>query len=58
MELLQEFPSRGINYIGPYKKYNPIKKMITDYLQNGGDYVKPYTIKGSPSKQYKKGQMV
>ncbi|MHA1339210.1 MAG: transposase [Promethearchaeota archaeon] len=58
MELLQELPSRGIDYIGPYKKYKPIKKMITDYLQNRGDYVKPYTIRGSPSKHYKKVQNV
>lgn len=58
MELLLELPSRNIQYIGPYKKYAPIKKIIENYIQNGGDYINKYRIKGAPSKHYKKFQTI
>lgn len=52
IELLRELPSRGINYIGPYKMYKSIKQIIIDYIKRGGDYIIPYTIKGAPKKYY------
>jgi hypothetical protein len=40
----------GISYIGPYKKYAPIKRLIEHYLKSDGQYLLPYTIKGAPAK--------
>jgi len=50
--LLSALHARSIKYIGPYKKWSGIKKQIIDYLENGGDYVRNYTIKGAPAKFY------
>lgn len=55
MELFLELARRGITFIGPYKKYAPIKKILKDYLMHGGEYVIRYTIKGAPSRYYGKG---
>lgn len=51
-ELLSELDVRGINYIGPYKKYPKIKKLIINYLQNGGNYIHSYDIQGAPANFY------
>ena len=52
VELLQELPSRGIDYIGPYIKWAPVKKAIERYIKKGGDYIIPYTLKGAPKTNY------
>jgi hypothetical protein len=51
-EMFAELDVRGISYIGPYKKYAPIKRIIESYLKNGGQYIITYTIKGAPAKYY------
>jgi hypothetical protein len=53
-EFLAELEIRNIQYIGPYKKYAPIKDILVDYLKTGKDYIVPYTIKGAPANYYKK----
>ena len=45
-ELLRELPSRSVNFIGPYKKYAPVRRIIERYIKRGGKYIIPYTIKG------------
>lgn len=54
VELLKELPSREIHYIGPYKKWAPVKRIIKKYIMHGGKYIVPYTIKGAPKKHYNK----
>lgn len=51
-DMFAELQVRGISYIGPYKKWAPIKRLIEHYLKNGGQYIIPYTIKGAPAKYY------
>jgi len=46
VELLKELPSRNIHYIGPYKKYAPVKRKIENYIKKGGKYIIPHTING------------
>lgn len=54
VELLRELPSRQIDYIGPYKKWAPVKMAIERYIKNGGNYIIPYTLKGAPKTNYGK----
>lgn len=49
---LTELKIRSIKYIGPYKKWTGIKRQLIDYLENGGNYIRYYTIKGAPAKFY------
>ncbi|MHA1619909.1 MAG: hypothetical protein ACTSVZ_11570 [Promethearchaeota archaeon] len=49
--------TRQIRYIGPYKKFAPIKRILVKYLKTGKNYIVPYTIKGAPAKHYKKAGM-
>jgi hypothetical protein len=51
-ELLKELPSRGIDYIGPYRKWKSVIRIVEHYIKYGGDYVVPYTVKGAPHKYY------
>lgn len=51
-ELLAELQVRGVTYVGPYKKYAPVKKALIYYLNHGGKYIIPYTIRGAPAKFY------
>lgn len=51
-ECLSELKRRNINYIGPYKKWKPIKRLIEDYIKNGGNYIHQHLIKGDPTKYY------
>jgi len=51
-EFLSELNVRNIPYIGPYKKYAPIKRIIEQYLKDGKEYIIPYQIKGAPAKYY------
>ena len=53
-ELLQELPARGVHYVGPYKKFPKVKRIIWDYIKRGGDYIVPYTIRGAPAQHYNK----
>jgi Transposase DDE domain len=46
VELLSELPSREIDYIGPYKKYAPVKRKIENYIINGGKYIVSHMIGG------------
>ena len=52
-EFFAELNIRGIYYVGPYKKWAPIKRIIEDFLNKGGDYIRKYTIKGAPVKYYR-----
>lgn len=45
-EFLIELAARKIPYIGPYKKYAPIKRILVKYLKAGKNYIVPYTFKG------------
>lgn len=51
-EFLSELQVRGIFYIGPYKKWAPIKRLIEDYLKNGKHYIQEYLLKGAPAQWY------
>jgi len=51
-EMFAELQVRGITYVGPYRKWAPIKRMIESYLKNGKKYILSYTIKGAPAKYY------
>jgi len=54
IELLSELPSRKIDYIGPYKKWAPVRRIIEHYIKKGGSYIVPYTIKGATKTNYGK----
>ncbi len=56
-EFLEELEIRHIQYIGPYKKFAPVKRILVKYLKTGKDYIVSYTIKGAPAKNYKKTGM-
>jgi len=49
---ISELNIRSTKYIGPYKKWPRIKKEVKDYLENGGEYIRKYYIKGAPAKFY------
>ena len=51
-ELLTELKPRGIYYIGPYKKWRPIKRILEQFLKKGTKYIQTYTIKGASLKFY------
>jgi Transposase DDE domain len=53
-DLLAELDARGIYYLGPYRKWAPIRRAIILFLRTGKDYIFPYTIKGAPAKYYHK----
>lgn len=40
------------HYIGPYRKWAQIKRMLIDYLKHGGDYIHDYRIKGASAQFY------
>ena len=51
-ELLSALQPRGVHYIGPYKKWAPIKRLLEQFLKGKGDYIQPYLVKGAPKKYY------
>ena len=51
-EFFSELQVRGINFIGPYKKWNPIKRILKKYIKKGGNFVHKYQIQGAPAKYY------
>jgi hypothetical protein len=51
-ELLSELEVRRIPYLGPYKKWAGIKRIIEHFIRTGKDYIVSYTIKGAPAKWY------
>lgn len=51
-EFLSELQVRGIHYIGPYKKWKPIKQMLEAYLNDGKRYIQEYWLKGAPAQWY------
>ncbi|WP_371803576.1 transposase [Candidatus Lokiarchaeum ossiferum] len=51
-ELLSELNPRGIYYIGPYRKWKPIKRLIEDYLKKDTHYIQSYTLRGASKKCY------
>jgi hypothetical protein len=53
-ELLSHLPRRGITYIGPYKKWAPVRRAIEAYIKKGGKgkYILPYAIHGAPATCY------
>ena len=50
--LLHGLKIRNVAYLGLYKKYAPIKRKLSDYIQNGGDYMFSYQIKGGAKEYY------
>jgi len=46
--LLDALRQRGIPYLGPYKRYPNIKKLVVKYLKCGGKYAFPSKICGAP----------
>lgn len=53
-ELLSQLPARGITFIGLYKKWAPIKRVIEAYIKKGGKgrHIMPYAIHGAPATCY------
>jgi hypothetical protein len=53
-ELLSQLPARKIIYIGPYKKWAPVRRAIEVYIKKGGKgkYIVPYSIHGAPIAYY------
>jgi hypothetical protein len=53
-ELLSQLPKRGITYIGPYKKWAPVRREIETYIKKGGKgkCIIPYAIHGAPATCY------
>ena len=45
-EFLFELEARKIQFIGPYKKYAPIRRILVKYLKTGKDYIVQYSFKG------------
>lgn len=56
-DFLSELSVRGVNYIGPYKKYAKIKKLLVNYLKKGGKFMDVYFIKGAPAQFYHSPQL-
>lgn len=52
-EIVGELLGRGIDFIGPYKKYAPIWRAIGTYIKKGGSYIVHYVIYGALAKYYK-----
>jgi hypothetical protein len=48
-DLLDALRGRGIPFLGPYKRYPNIKKMVAKFLKSGGKYTFPYQIWGAPA---------
>ena len=53
-ELLSRLPARGITYIGPYKKWAPVRRATETYIKKGGKgkYILHYAIQGAPATCY------
>ena len=53
-ELLSQLPARGITYIGPYKKWAPVRRAIESFIKKGGKgkYIMPYQIRGATAAHY------
>ncbi|QEE16161.1 transposase [Promethearchaeum syntrophicum] len=51
-ELLSELNPRGIHYIGPYRKWKPIKRLLERYLKKDIHYIQSYIVRGAPKKFY------
>jgi len=53
-ELLSQLPARGITYIGPHKKWAPVRRAIESYIKKGGkgNYIIQYAIRGAPATCY------
>jgi hypothetical protein len=53
-ELLFQLPARGITYIGPYKKWAPVRRAIESFIRKGGKgkYIISYQIRGAPAAHY------
>lgn len=47
-DLLAALRQRGIPYLGPYKRYPNIRKLVIKFLKGGGNYIFPSKICGAP----------
>ncbi len=48
-DLLDALRARGIPFLGPYKRYPYLKKVIVKYLKSGGKYAFPSQVCGAPA---------
>jgi hypothetical protein len=48
-DLLDALRSRGVPFLGPYKRYPYLKKMMVKYLKTGGKYAFPSQVCGAPA---------
>lgn len=48
-DLLDALRRRGIPYLGPYKRYPNIRKLIVQFLKHGGKYIFSSQVCGAPS---------
>jgi hypothetical protein len=48
-DLLDALRGRGIPYLGPYKRYKNIKKLILQFLNGGKEYIFSHQVWGAPA---------